>query len=104
MSSHRLEVEAGRWARPVRVDYDERKCRICSKLEDEFHFIFECPIYTDLRKLYIDKYYLIRPSMFKLIELLTTNRKKQIRNLGIFIYKAFEERNKQLYISDILHE
>lgn len=104
VSSHRLEVEAGRWARPVRIDYDNRKCRICNKLEDEFHFIFECPIYTDLRKLYIDKYYLMRPSMFKLIELLTTNRKKQIRNLGIFIYKAFEERNKQMYISEIIHE
>ena len=55
MSSHRLECEAGRWARPVRVAYDERKCRVCNILEDEFYFIFDCPVYSDLRKLYIDK-------------------------------------------------
>lgn len=97
VSSHRLEVEAGRWARPVRVEYGDRKCRICNKLEDEFHFIIECPLYNELRKLYIDKYYTVRPSLFKLIELLTTGSKKQIRNLAIYTYKAFNERNRQLY-------
>ena len=58
--------------------YDERKCRVCNILEDEFHFIFECPVYSDLRKLYIDKYYINRPSMLKLIELLNRYHKKQI--------------------------
>ena len=62
VSSHKLECEAGRWARPVRVVYDERKCRVCNILEDEFHFIFECPVYSNLRKLYIDKYYINRHS------------------------------------------
>ena len=81
--------------------YDERKCRICNILEDEFHFIFECPVYSDLRKLYIDKYYINRPSMFKLIELFNTDRKKQIRNLSIFIFKAFEKRNRITYIHDV---
>ena len=101
VSSHRLECEAVRWAKPVRVAYDERKCRVCNILEDEFHFIFECPVYSDLRKLYIDKYYINRPSMFKLIELFNTDRKKQIRNLSIFIFKAFEKRNRITYIRDV---
>ena len=34
VSSHRLEVEIGRWSRPVSTPFDERKCRICDKLED----------------------------------------------------------------------
>ena len=35
VSSHRLEsCEAGRWARPVKLAYDERKCRVCNILED----------------------------------------------------------------------
>ena len=38
VASHRLEIEVGRWARPNRVPIDERKCRLCNKLEDEFHF------------------------------------------------------------------
>ena len=81
--------------------YDERKCRVCSILEDEFHFIFEYPVYSDLRKLYIDKYYINRPSMFKLIELFNTVRKKKIHNLSIFIFKAFEKRNRITYIRDV---
>ena len=81
--------------------YDERKCRVCNILEDEFHFIFERPVYSDLRKLYIDKYYINRPSMFKLVRLFNTDRKKQIRNLSIFIFKPFEKRNRITYICDV---
>ena len=38
VSSHRLEIEVGRWTRPNRNPVDDRKCRYCNKLEDEFHF------------------------------------------------------------------
>ena len=31
MSSHRLEVEVGKWARPNRIPIDERKCSSCGK-------------------------------------------------------------------------
>ena len=56
---------------------------------------------SDLRKLYIVKYYIHRPSMFKLIELLNTDRKKQLHNLSIFIFKACEKRNSITYIRDV---
>ena len=36
VSSHRLEIEVGRWARPNRTPINERKCRYCNKLEGEF--------------------------------------------------------------------
>ena len=75
VSSHRLEVEAGRWARPVRVEFENRKCLVCNKLEDEYHFVFECQLYENLRNKYIDNYYTTRPSMFKFVELLNTDRK-----------------------------
>ena len=32
MSSHRLEIEIGRWARPNITLLDQRKCRACNKL------------------------------------------------------------------------
>ena len=38
-SSHRPEVETGRWTRPNSVPFDQRVCKVCIKLEDEFHFI-----------------------------------------------------------------
>ena len=52
-SSHRLEIEGGRWARPNRIPIDEKKCRACNKLEDGFHFLLECSFYKDLKKQYI---------------------------------------------------
>ena len=39
--------------------------------------------------------------MFKFVELLNTDRKKQIRNLSIFVHKAFEERAKIVYIQNV---
>ena len=40
MSSHRLEIEAGRWHRPNEKEMNQRKCKHCDTLEDEFHFLF----------------------------------------------------------------
>lgn len=100
VSSHRLEVEMGRWARPERTAYEDRKCKLCNILEDEFHFLLECPLYNDIRKLYISRYYYTRPSMFKLTEILSSNNKKQIRNLATFVFKAFQERSRFLYVAN----
>ena len=49
ISANRLEVKIGRWHKPVPLN--ERKCRTCLNcLEDEFHFLLECPLYNELRK------------------------------------------------------
>ena len=56
MSAHRLEVEAGIWHKPNTIPYNERKCQLCNTLEDEFHFLLECPLYYDLRKALIDTF------------------------------------------------
>ena len=44
LSSHRLQIEAGRWVKPVRTPINDRKCLVCDKLEDEYHFVVECSI------------------------------------------------------------
>jgi len=44
MSSHRLEIEASRWYRPKEIELNQRKCKHCDTLQDEFHFLFECQI------------------------------------------------------------
>ena len=78
----------------MRTPFNERKCVICNLLEDEFHFVLDCSIYKELRKQYIAKYYWIRPNMMKFIELCTSDRKKTICNLGIFVEKAFSLRKE----------
>ena len=50
LSSHRLEIETGRWAKPNSVPIENRLCTSCMKLEDEFHFVLEYTRYNDLRQ------------------------------------------------------
>ncbi|MCG8046233.1 MAG: reverse transcriptase family protein, partial [Candidatus Thiodiazotropha endolucinida] len=92
LSSHRLEVEVGRWVKPNKVPYENRKCKVCGILEDEFHFLLECPLYTDLRRLYINRYFWNRPNMPKFIELLTAENTNLLKKLSTYIEKAFNLR------------
>ena len=96
VSSHRLQIEAGRWAKPTRIPVNERKCLICNSLEDEYHFVLECSIYVNLRKTYIPRKFWNRPNMFKFLELLNTNDRNVLRNLGIFVEKAFDVRKTKI--------
>ena len=48
---------------------DEKKCRYCKKLEDEYNFILDCDLYKDIRKHYIIKYFWNRPNIIKVKEL-----------------------------------
>ena len=97
VSSHRLAIESGRWARPTRNPIDERKCVNCNILEDEFHFVIECDMYINFRIRYIPKYYWKRLSMFKFVELKNTTNIKLLRNLSVYIYQAFKCRTDLLY-------
>ena len=94
LSSHRLQIEAGRW---TGTPLNERKCFYCNNIEDEYHFIIECDFYRDLRKNLIDRKYWIRPSMFKFVELIQSENENTLRNLGTYIYKAFSFRNDIAY-------
>ena len=97
VSSHRLHIEAGRWAKPISIPLNERKCSICQQLEDEYHFVLECSIYNDLRKKYIPKKYWLRPNMYKFVELLSSTNKCLVRKLGNFVDNAFKVRNMIVY-------
>ena len=57
-------------------------------LDDEFHFLFKCQLLQDLRVKYIKRYYYTRPSMNKLLQLLSNENKAHIRNLSVFIKKG----------------
>ena len=91
-SSHRLRVETGRWGRPV-IPYESRICTMCHKLDDEFHFLLECPRYHDMRRQYLPTYFRVRPSVFKCIELLNTNNDKTVRSLAKYVFEAFRVRS-----------
>ena len=70
LSSHNLFIETGRWRRPHCIPREDRKCITCNTIEDEYHFVIERSVLTDLRKQYISKYYWINPSMYEETNLL----------------------------------
>lgn len=97
-SSHMLEIEIGRWTKPHVTPRSERKCQLCNSLEDEFHFILECPLYNEFRLKYIKKYYWKRPNIPKFIDLFTSENRKEIRNLSMFIFHSMKKRDDIFYL------
>ena len=95
LSSHNLNIESGRYKNELR---SKRICTLCNlrDVEDEFHFILKCPKYQEIRNLYIKKYYFRRPSAFKLIQLLSVQNLKELRNLGKFLFLAEKIRKDNL--------
>ena len=94
VSSHKLRIETGRWTNPV-TPREERFCPHCprNKIEDEYHFLFECILYNELRKRFIPTYYWKRPSMFKLVDLFNTENKALIQRVAKYVYLAMELKN-----------
>jgi hypothetical protein len=95
-SSHRLNIESGRWHKPRPIPRNERKCDVCNILEDEFHFLFECQMYSEYRKKYIKPYYWRNPNIPKFISLLNSSNKQEIKNLAVYVYKSVQLRNETL--------
>jgi len=49
---HGLRADTGRWADGVHLDRTDRLCLVCKSLdcvEDEQHFVFDCPAYSHIR-------------------------------------------------------
>ena len=72
--NHKLEIEIGRHNG---IQQQNRKCKACNMNEigDEYHFIFECPAYADLRKKFLPRKYLHSRSMFTLCQLMSNTKK-----------------------------
>ena len=49
-NSHELHRETGHWSIP-KTPWDERVCHLCDtkKVEDEKHFLLNCPAYTHIK-------------------------------------------------------
>jgi len=65
LSSHNLHIETV--DDPHSIPREDRKWNICNKLEDEYHFIIEFSLYTDLRRKHIPRYYWCNPNITRTI-------------------------------------
>ena len=97
-SNHKFPIEVLRYSG---VPENERKCPYCLnlnnlsvKLGDEYHFLLECPKFENERKKYIPKKYYARPNMYKYQTLITSNKIKDLKNLGAFMAILIKEVGK----------
>ena len=54
ISNHRLMVEVGRYQKPY-LPREKRLCSFGADIEDEFHFLFQCPLLIDTRRQHFGK-------------------------------------------------
>ena len=89
-NAHQLKIKTGRYARN-HVDRTQRFCTICEcyDIEDEYHFILICPVYRNIGKKYINVKYIVRPSMFKLCQLLQEKEKHVLYNYNLYCRSNF---------------
>ena len=95
MSAHKLNIELGRYNN---IERSERICTLCDakEIEDEYHFILQCPRYSNLSNAHIKQYYHRRPNVLKLVQLLSTTSIKELSNLGKYLERSNKLRNKLL--------
>ena len=95
MSAHNFKIELGRYNN---IERSERICTLCDakEIEDEYHFILQCPRYSNLRNAHIKQCYNRRPNVLKLVQLLSTTSIKELSNLGKYLERANKLRNELL--------
>jgi hypothetical protein len=51
-ANHKLQIELGRQAKPMKVPVQQRYCKLCNlgAVEDEDHFLLVCPAYQSVRE------------------------------------------------------
>lgn len=80
--NHRLPIEVGNWRR---IPLNDRKCTNCNMLGDEFHYLFECKLFDNLRLKSVKNYYIRNPSTFKLDSLMNTKNNAEYIKLCLFV-------------------
>ena len=98
LSSQKYLVERGQWVKP-NVPYNERRCTLCNNpdVQEEFHNTLCCTKFDSLRVKHIKPYYYRRPSMLKFVELMSTENRRDIHRLMVFLKLTFK-----LYVDTLL--
>ena len=102
LSSHTLNIEKGRFDQ---TDRNLRICQCCNMktIENEYHFLLVCPLYSSLRKSYFKKYYCHWSNIFKFKSIMSSNSKiKTVYNLCKYLSHTYRIRKNYLDAIEIL--
>ena len=72
--NHKLPIQKGRF---LGIERNERKCNKCScnDLGDEYHYLFLCPVFHEVRNKYLKPYFYSRPNAIKYEKLMCSKKK-----------------------------
>ena len=95
IAAHSLRIVTGRFG-PNRIPHSERYCQCCENrdIEDVYHFVCICPLYSELRKRYINEKYYKPPSMYTFISLIESRDNHKLTNLARYIKLGLDTRSK----------
>ena len=97
-SSHDLEIERGRRHRPKPTPANEHYCKKCiHKVEDETHFISECPLYTILRTELLPHTNISQSPTTFFSQIFKSRKDSVLRKFAIYITRAQLLRRETLY-------
>ena len=88
-ANHKLPIVTGRYeGTPI----DDRICPLCdtNEIGDEFHYLYKCSYFTDLRSRCLKRRYYTRPNMEKTEQLFNVTNKKEVLNLAKLIYQIIQ--------------
>jgi hypothetical protein len=91
-SSHDLYIESGRYNN---IPRENRLCKLCNMnvVENEYHFLLACPLYKQLRMLYLPHYYCSWPTKQKFTSLMSSSSRSLLQKLAKYIFCATKLRN-----------
>ena len=98
LSAHQLNIETGRHHK---MALEKRICKCCktNEIEDEMHFLFNCPLYEMERKDILNMDVKQHKLQESFIEIMENNEKANLLALAKFIHCCFEKR-KRFIVSD----
>ena len=88
-ANHKLPIVTGRYQG---LDIDDRICTLCdtNEIGDEFHYLYKCTHFNDLRSRHLKRRYYTHPNMEKTKQLFNVTNKKEMLNLAKFIYQIVQ--------------
>ena len=77
-------IETGRW---LNIERNERNCSLCNlnKFGDEYHYLLECPFFSNDRRINLGNYFTTRCNILKFKTLLQYINVQKLRKLCNFI-------------------
>ena len=79
-----------------KITYNECVCERCNNnlVEDEYHFLLVCPLYSDIRKKHIPVFYWSPPTIIKFKQILCRTDLKCLNQVASYISEALTRRSE----------